>query len=52
LRAHLASRMVGPKQPRVVVAVAELPHTDATGQIRRAQLRRMVLAEAGGDAPA
>jgi acyl-CoA synthetase (AMP-forming)/AMP-acid ligase II len=44
LRAHLASRLVAPKHPRVVVAVDELPHTDATGQIRRAALRQHILA--------
>ena len=44
LRAHVATVLVGPKQPRVVVAVDELPHTDATGQIRRAALRAEILA--------
>ena len=44
LRAYLASRLVAAKHPRVVVAVDELPHTDATGQIRRAALRREILA--------
>jgi fatty-acyl-CoA synthase len=39
LRAHLASRLVGPKHPRVVVAVDHLPRTHATGQVRRAALR-------------
>ena len=33
------SSLVGPKQPRVVVQVDELPRTDATGQIRRRRLR-------------
>ena len=33
-----------PKHPRVVVAVEQLPHTDATGQIRRAALRAEILA--------
>ena len=31
--------------PRVVVAVEQLPHTDATGQIRRAALRARILAD-------
>ena len=44
LRTHLASRLIAPKHPRVVVAVARLPHTDATGQIRRAALRAEILA--------
>ena len=44
LRAHLAPRLIAPKHPRVVVAVARLPHTDATGQIRRAALRAEILA--------
>ena len=48
VRAHVASRLVGPKQPRVVVEMTALPHTDATGQIRRAQLRQEILA-AGQD---
>lgn len=39
LRAHLTSRLASHKHPRVIVAVDELPHTDATGQIRRAALR-------------
>ncbi|MEX1007748.1 MAG: class I adenylate-forming enzyme family protein [Acidimicrobiia bacterium] len=39
LRAHLASRLASHKHPRVIVAVGELPHTAATGQIRRAALR-------------
>jgi acyl-CoA synthetase (AMP-forming)/AMP-acid ligase II len=39
LRAHLASRLASHKHPRVIVPVDELPHTDATGQIRRAALR-------------
>ncbi len=46
LRAHVAAVLVGPKQPRVVVEVGELPRTDATGQIRRAHLRRQLAAEA------
>jgi fatty-acyl-CoA synthase len=44
LRAHVAATLIGPKQPRVVVEVAELPRTDATGQIRRARLRDAILA--------
>jgi acyl-CoA synthetase (AMP-forming)/AMP-acid ligase II len=44
LRAHLAARLVAPKHPRVVVAVEELPHTDATGQIRRGALRDAIRA--------
>src|SRR5262249_32965620 len=43
LRAHLAPMLVAPKHPRVVVAVDRLPHTDATGQIRRLALRNEVL---------
>jgi acyl-CoA synthetase (AMP-forming)/AMP-acid ligase II len=39
LRAHLASTLASHKHPRKVVTVDELPHTDATGQIRRAALR-------------
>jgi acyl-CoA synthetase (AMP-forming)/AMP-acid ligase II len=45
LRAHVASRLVAAKHPRVVVAVEQLPHTDATGQIRRAALRARILAD-------
>jgi acyl-CoA synthetase (AMP-forming)/AMP-acid ligase II len=52
LRAHLATRLVAAKQPRVVVEVAELPHTDATGQIRRARLREQLAAGSRGGAPA
>lgn len=48
LRAHLAPRLVAPKHPRVVVAVDRLPHTDATGQIRRAALRAQILANGDG----
>jgi len=44
LRAHLSTRLVAPKHPRVVVAVERLPHTDATGQIRRAALRAEIVA--------
>jgi acyl-CoA synthetase (AMP-forming)/AMP-acid ligase II len=44
LRAHVATRLVAAKHPRVVVAVEHLPHTDATGQIRRAALRDEILA--------
>jgi fatty-acyl-CoA synthase len=39
LRAHVADVLVGPKQPRRVVEVEELPRTDATGQVRRRALR-------------
>jgi acyl-CoA synthetase (AMP-forming)/AMP-acid ligase II len=39
LRAHVATTLVGPKQPRVVVQVDDLPRTDATGQVRRRRLR-------------
>ena len=39
LRTHVARVLVGPKQPRVVVQVEELPRTDATGQVRRRRLR-------------
>ena len=45
LRAHLGARLVAPKHPRVVVAVERLPHTDATGQIRRAALRRELIGD-------
>ena len=45
LRAHLAPRLIAPKHPRVVVGVDRLPHTDATGQIRRAALRAEILAK-------
>ena len=45
LRAHVASRLVGPKQPRAVVQVDALPRTDATGQIRRRRLRDSIVAE-------
>jgi len=45
LRVHLGSLLVAPKHPRVVVAVERLPHTDATGQIRRAALRREILGD-------
>jgi fatty-acyl-CoA synthase len=47
LRAHLASRLVAPKHPRVVVAVDHLPHTDATGQVRRAALRAQLASTRG-----
>jgi acyl-CoA synthetase (AMP-forming)/AMP-acid ligase II len=47
LREHLASRLVGPKHPRVVVAVDQLPRTDATGQIRRAALRDQLVSARG-----
>lgn len=45
LRAHVATTLIGPKQPRVVVEVTELPRTDATRQIRRARLRDAILAD-------
>ena len=45
LRAHVASSLVGPKQPRLVVQVDALPRTDATGQIRRRRLRDTIVAE-------
>ena len=45
LRAHVASTLVGPKQPRVVVQVDALPRTDATGQIRRRRLRDTLVAD-------
>ena len=45
LRSHVASTLVGPKQPRVVVQVDALPRTDATGQIRRRRLRDTLVAE-------
>jgi len=45
LRAHVASQLVGPKQPRAVVQVDALPRTDATGQIRRRRLRDDIVAE-------
>ena len=45
LRAHVASTLVGPKQPRVVVEVDALPRTDATGQIRRRRLRDTIVAD-------
>jgi fatty-acyl-CoA synthase len=48
LRSHLASRLAGPKHPRVVVAVDHLPRTDATGQVRRAALRELVSARGYG----
>jgi acyl-CoA synthetase (AMP-forming)/AMP-acid ligase II len=47
LRAHVAPHLVAAKHPRVVVAVERLPHTDATGQIRRAALRAAILADGG-----
>ena len=43
LRAHVASTLVGPKQPRVVVQVDALPRTDATGQIRRRRVRDTIV---------
>lgn len=43
LRAHLAAKLIAPKQPRVVVAVDRIPRTDATGQIRRLALRDEVV---------
>ena len=45
LRAHVASALVGAKQPRVVVQVDALPRTDATGQIRRRRLRDQIVAD-------
>jgi fatty-acyl-CoA synthase len=45
LRTHVAGALVGPKQPRQVVQVAELPRTDATGQIRRRALRDSLTSE-------
>jgi len=45
LRAHVASSLVGPKQPRLVVQVDKLPRTDATGQIRRRRVRDTIVAE-------
>jgi fatty-acyl-CoA synthase len=45
LRAHVASSLVGPKQPRMVVQVDTLPRTDATGQIRRRRLRDSLVAD-------
>jgi len=45
VRAHVASKLVGPKQPRVVVQVDALPRTDATGQIRRRRVRDAILAD-------
>jgi acyl-CoA synthetase (AMP-forming)/AMP-acid ligase II len=45
LRAHVASSLVGPKQPRMVVEVDKLPRTDATGQIRRRRLRDAIIAD-------
>ena len=45
LRAHVASSLVGPKQPRMVVQVDALPRTDATGQIRRRRVRDTIVAE-------
>jgi fatty-acyl-CoA synthase len=45
LRAHVAGTLVGPKQPRRVVAVDELPRTDATGQVRRRALRDALLTD-------
>ena len=45
LRAHVASALIGAKQPRVVVAVEALPRTDATGQVRRRRLRDQIVAE-------
>jgi fatty-acyl-CoA synthase len=50
LRAHVAPHLVAAKHPRVVVAVERLPHTDATGQIRRAALRAAILADSGHEA--
>jgi fatty-acyl-CoA synthase len=44
LRAHVASTLVGHKQPRRVVEVTQLPKTDATGQIRRRTLRDEIVA--------
>lgn len=52
LRAHVSPLLAGFKQPRVVAQIAELPRTDATGQIRRAHLRRQLTAEPGGPRPA
>jgi acyl-coenzyme A synthetase/AMP-(fatty) acid ligase len=39
----VATVLVGPKQPRVVVQVEELPRTDATGQVRRRRLRDTIV---------
>ncbi len=46
LRAHVAGVLVGPKQPRRVVEVDELPRTDATGQVRRRAVRDALVAQA------
>jgi acyl-CoA synthetase (AMP-forming)/AMP-acid ligase II len=45
LRTHVAPMLVGAKQPRIVVQVAALPRTDATGQIRRRYLRDRIVTE-------
>jgi fatty-acyl-CoA synthase len=45
LRSHVASKLVGPKQPRVVVEVDAIPRTDATGQIRRRRVRDAIVAD-------
>jgi acyl-CoA synthetase (AMP-forming)/AMP-acid ligase II len=45
LRAHVGGALIGAKQPRVVVQVAALPRTDATGQIRRRRLRDQIVAD-------
>ncbi len=45
LRVHVATTLVGPKQPRAVVQVDALPRTDATGQIRRRRLRDGLVAD-------
>ena len=45
LRAHVAAVLVGPKQPRAIVQVDQLPRTDTTGQIRRRRLRDAIVAE-------
>jgi fatty-acyl-CoA synthase len=43
IRSHLTGRLARYKHPRLVVGVAAIPRTSATGQVRRLALREMII---------
>ncbi len=43
VRAHIAGRLAGYKQPRRIAVLPELPRTAATGQIQRSRVRAALL---------
>lgn len=49
LRAHLATRLASFKHPRRVELVTSLPRTQATGQVQRSAIRKIIISRSTAD---